>query len=178
MKHIVIDGSYANEKIGLGIVNLYPDGVISVRSEIVLKKPRVLPRYHSLSAEFLAAAYALKNTSPGQFVCLYSDSHRVVSFINTPEKTFYISRSPGTAPLMEILRDATKGRIVKATHRNRTRFSTIPTVMFNIAHNASAVASGSSKILPTTGYPGIFSDTYIHESRKNADQPHMKMDLG
>ena len=164
---LIVDGSFARNQIGVGIVQLYPKGEFTVQSIPVSNHfAPITPEEGSKFAEYMAAIEAVRHQPKGAVILLHSDFRRLVSYINTPEKNFYRFRQRALAPYMIAFDNAAEGKSVTAIWKPDSVQQGLSELYFNIAHNASAAATGSRKILATPCYNGIFSSKHINKTRR------------
>ena len=165
MYRLIVDGSYANGKTGIGIVESFSDKSFCTKGAEILRHIPIKEEYLSLASEYLAAYEAIKAKPKGCNIKLYTDNESVSTFINTCEKNHRLHRSPDIGPMMIALQEVCNERFVTASHKRDDSSHDIPHIYFSIAHNASAWATGSLKLSSTFGYSGTFSRDHLRKLR-------------
>jgi hypothetical protein len=150
--HLIFDGSYVDptDTLGLGIVH-YRDGKVVFVDSIRLEGELITDK-KSLFAEAMAACAALDYADKNSKIYIYGDNIDVIKIFrgDTPHTT-----ESNIANLLK----SSMGRhaSITAKHISETDYSVIPEAIFALAHNASAVASGSKKRENTYPYKGPYS---------------------
>ena len=164
---IVFDGSYCYDsgKVGLGIVKLDDEfNPAEVFSKCITlssdrKNSDFVQKYGNLIAELAAAKSALDMLPPQTDINIFGDCGDMIDTINNRGT---IHNKPEFAASVRCLRKS----IGKHTSVNAFRVATldaahISDVAIAVAHNASAIASGSRKIMATPDYDGPYSHRSI-----------------
>lgn len=168
---IVTDGSYvaANKQIGVGIVTLsstFSDSdVISKTlrpSSAVLNYLCTRDKLREITvAEGSAIRYALSVIPAYSNVTIYSDYYKIINHMNGMRLS---GKDMHLHPVMALLKEATLHH-KSVTFRNHddipSDFALEGNTYSALAHNASALASGSTKITDTPGYEGLYSPETI-----------------
>jgi ribonuclease HI len=148
--NLICDGSYKPGIIGLGWLTYNSDGQVKDAKSVRLASKRIKTKHGSQLSELLAAIFAI-NTQPKECeIKLYTDNQFVANSFN--------SKSLLMRDLSDIedhfVQTLEKYPSVHAVNRDEQQ--DIPRYAFAIAHNASAIASGSVKRECTLPYTGEF----------------------
>lgn len=142
----VVDGSYKNGKIGLGRIGYDSELEIIHEDSKRISDPDIPDQYGGIAAELYAAIYGLERYEDGQetYLCVDSDEVR-----------FILKKAPEDIPepleplVNELHLQIKEKGAVNIISKHQLKHRSTIRLVFNVAHNASAEASGSRKRQPT-----------------------------
>jgi len=157
--HLVFDGSYAEHTttlMGIGVVD-YTDGLVAKVISKPIHRKAHKGRGSSFIAEGFAACAAFEYADPDSEIHIYGDNLDIINLLKNG-KTH--EKYPELSTL--ILENVKKHHSVTALHISETDKRLIPYTVFSMAHNASAIASGSAKREYTGNLVGEFKAQKIN----------------
>ena len=164
---VIFDGSFSYDKglIGVGVVYLdemsEPSRIIShtIHPPSNIKRDDFLQKNGSVIAELCAAKMALDGLTTPSHVKIFGDCSQIVDTINN---TGILYRKSELKSAIRCLRKSIgKHDAVKAFRVATLDADELPPAAIGIAHNASAIATNSTKIMPTPDYFGEYSHRSI-----------------